>query len=508
MSEHTTAPLPAPFGPGVAELGTPAASVEKATAKELGQTGLRGGRAWGGWIEEEFIPALRGTEGAKVYRQMADNDPIIGAVLLAVEKLIGGVEWRFDPKDDSDAAREAAEWAEDTFFKAMTGTPWHDVVEEALSMLVYGFAPHEIVYNRKEDGSIGVAKLAIRSQETIWRWEFNEAGEVTHLEQWRWDGFNVMIPMAKVINFRMKARLDNPEGRSLLRNAYISWVRKNTVEEAEGRLALRSAGLVLGRIPGRYLEVDADDQDKAVGTAFKNAVQQIGRDRQASVVIPSDLGADAKPMFNIEYLNIQAGEGSKLSEIVNRLDNRIAGSFLADFILLGQDSTGSYALSSDKTTFFARIVGSILDKIRDPINRTLLPKLWKLNNFPPETMPELKAGDLEERDVAVLAELISKLAAAGMPLFPSKNGLLEKTIMELARLPHVEVDVAAAQELAAGSQPPVDEDGVAQERDHADREQDRADRELDIKEAEVKVRAKQQVKKLLTAWRERLNGTA
>ena len=53
--------------------------------KEQGKTGLN---RWGGNISEEFLPELRGIEGVKVYREMSDNDDIIGAVLFAIKILI------------------------------------------------------------------------------------------------------------------------------------------------------------------------------------------------------------------------------------------------------------------------------------------------------------------------------------------------------------------------------------------------------------------------------------
>ena len=45
---------------------------------EIGGTGLR---RTGGTVYEEFLVALRGRRGAKVYREMSENDPVIGSIL-------------------------------------------------------------------------------------------------------------------------------------------------------------------------------------------------------------------------------------------------------------------------------------------------------------------------------------------------------------------------------------------------------------------------------------------
>ena len=49
--------------------------------KELGTTGLR---QFAGWIREDFLPELQGRQGARTYREMADNSPIIGGILFSV----------------------------------------------------------------------------------------------------------------------------------------------------------------------------------------------------------------------------------------------------------------------------------------------------------------------------------------------------------------------------------------------------------------------------------------
>jgi hypothetical protein len=52
---------------------------------EIGTTGLR---RTGGTVYEEFLVSLRGRRGAKVYREMSENDPVVGSILYAIEKII------------------------------------------------------------------------------------------------------------------------------------------------------------------------------------------------------------------------------------------------------------------------------------------------------------------------------------------------------------------------------------------------------------------------------------
>ena len=61
---------------------------------ELGVTGIK---RVGGYIDEEFLPALRGRKAVKVYREMSMNDSMVGSLLFAIDKLIREVEWKVTP---------------------------------------------------------------------------------------------------------------------------------------------------------------------------------------------------------------------------------------------------------------------------------------------------------------------------------------------------------------------------------------------------------------------------
>src|SRR5205823_5722858 len=102
----------------------------------------------------------------------------------------------------------------------------------------------------------------------------------------------------------------------------------------------------------------------------------------------------------------------------------------ADFILLGHENVGSFALSSDKTDLFAVALGTYLDVIEDTFNRYAVPRLFELNNMNLENLPEVKHGDIEQPDLAELGAYIAALVQAGAPLFPDTD--LEKYLREVA----------------------------------------------------------------------------
>jgi phage gp29-like protein len=141
---------------------------------ELGLSGLR---HYAGHVREEFLADLSGARGARVYREMRDNDPVVGAVLFAIEMLLRGVAWRVEPAANGAADRAAADFVRQALDDMDHG--FEETLSEALSFLTYGWALFEIVYKRRKiadsrfaDGAVGWRKFAIRAQDSLSRWCF------------------------------------------------------------------------------------------------------------------------------------------------------------------------------------------------------------------------------------------------------------------------------------------------------------------------------------------------
>nr|DAQ63764.1 MAG TPA: Portal protein [Caudoviricetes sp.] len=112
--------------------------------KEIGRIGQR---RYGGTIYEEFLHELRGTRGIEVYREMSENDDVVGAILFAIEMLVRQCDWNVEPGGDTAKDKEAAEFVESCMHD-MQDT-WTDTISEILSFLTYGWSFHEIVYKRR-----------------------------------------------------------------------------------------------------------------------------------------------------------------------------------------------------------------------------------------------------------------------------------------------------------------------------------------------------------------------
>lgn len=410
----------------------------------IGTTGLR---QFGGFVEEEFQKELRHQNGARIYREMADNDPVVGAVVFAITMLIRQVPWNVQAVDDSPVGEAAKKFVEEIMHDMSVS--WSTVISEICSMFVYGYSPLEIVWKRRggpdakdstsrsqyKDNKIGIRSLSLRAQPTIFKWAINEQdGTIDGLWQQPYYGPMVFIPIEKLLLFRTSEERGNPEGRSILRNAYRPWYFKKRIEEIEAVGIERDlAGLPVAYIPGQYLSQSADALDRQVAQEFKRLIKSIKRDTHEGIILPSSRDQSGNLLFDIKLLSTGGSRQFDTVNVIERYNKSIATSVLADFIFLGQSAVGSFALSSDKTALFATAIGAYTHCIAEVFNRHLLPRLWRLNGFDFEVMPSIEAGDLEKPDLMALGDFVSKMTASGATMFPDRE--LENHLRKMAGLP-------------------------------------------------------------------------
>lgn len=441
-------------------------------AKEIGRIGqLRYGYTGSGSIFfEEFLPELRGTKGVHAYTEMADNDATIGAILYAIEMLMRQCDFHVEPAGESAKDKEAAEFVE-SCMNDMERT-WTETLSEILSFLTYGWSYHEIVYKRRigkttspitnskyNDGLIGWRKLPIRSQDTLYGWEYKDDSDdligMTQNPPPKFD--RVTIPIEKALHFRTRSRKDNPEGRSILRTAYRAYYFKKRIEEIEGYGMERD----LAGFPVLYSPPDLDiwDDDPETVAALARAehiVSSIRRDAREGLVLPG--GYEQGTGWKLELVTSGSRRQFDTNAIIDRYDKRIATSVLADFVMMGQQAVGSFALADSKTRIFALAVGTYLDVICEVFNNQGIPRLIDINgdHFKGITdYPKMVHGDIEEPDLEQFSAFVAEMVGNGV-IVPDEE--LEKEVRRIGKLPE-KIETATPGDVQPGENGPggVDE---------------------------------------------------
>lgn len=413
---------------------------------ELGSTGLK--RA-SGYVDEEFLPGLRGRKAIQVYREMDDNDAIVGALMFAITALIKEVEWQVIPAGKSAADAAAARLLE-TCLDDMSHS-WSDFVQEALSALIYGWSWHEIVWKRRmgpwqrdgrhrskySDGLIGIRKLPIRAQETWQRWIFDDSGDVRGMVQLAPPNYKtVVLPIERSLLFRYGSYKGNPEGKSILRRAYRSWFYKKRFEEFEAIGVERDlAGLPMVRVPAAWLKARPGTEQHKQVQAYQKLVRSLRRNEQEGIVFPRSIDRDTKmDEFDIELLSSGGARQHDTNQIITRLETRMLMTVLMDWIIVGHQTTGTYNMHVDKTGIAKTALNGITQNmLGDTINRHLVPRLFAMNGWRPVALPRLVPDDVEAPDLTQLAQFLGATAGIGFNWGPDVD--LEKWMRRAAKMP-------------------------------------------------------------------------
>lgn len=419
----------------IAKYRTSAASQQAKNA-----VGFTGVRIQGGRVQEEFLTELKGPRGMKILNEMANNDPIIGAVLFAISMLIRQVDWVVKPFDSTNEHMKRAE-AIQTMLDDMT-TNWSDIVTEILSMLPYGWSYLETTFKPRNgytnaddpmsskytDGFIGWQNFGIRGQDTLKEWVLDSNQRVTGWVQQDVQGRVATLPLSKGLLFRTTSHKDNPEGRSILRNSYRPWFFKKRIEEFEAIGIERDLNGIPVMTPAEGIDIwNASDPEASVYLKLaEEVVRNLRRDEQEGIVKPFG--------WTLELLSTTGTRAVDTTEVIGRYNNAIAMTCMADFIVLGHNNRyGSKALAGNKTAMFQHSLTGWAWSIADVLNRIALTKLYSLNAWPIDKMARIEPKGLMLPDLETVSIFLKNLSTAGMVVFP--NEPIERALLQLADLP-------------------------------------------------------------------------
>lgn len=417
-------------------------SVQPDVFSEIGTSGLR---QYGGFVLEEWLAALSGRRAAWAYREMIDNSAVIGGILFAIEQLARGVEWSVEGSQERmPNGMLATEFAESNMHDL--SHTWGDAISEILSFLPYGWSLHEEVFKRRQgqqpdrapivatvpsetkeddspasseytDGLIGWRKLAGRAQETLMRWDFAGYSTVRAMEQIDWHGGSHTIPISKAMLFRTKAARNNPEGRSILRSAYESYFYTRNIQSIEAIGIERDLAGLPVTAPPEGVDLWTDGNKDMLAKA-QEMVDSIRKDENMGIVKP-------QAGWVLELLRTGGSRQIDTNEVLKRYRQEMASSVLADFMLVGLDGLGSYAMVDIKTDLFGMAIDAVLDSVCDVFNRYGFPRLFALNGIVLKERVRLKHSTAGRIDLEKVGNFLQHLSLANIEIPLGKAALAQ-----------------------------------------------------------------------------------
>ena len=410
---------------------------------------------------EELNNDLRGRAGFTVFDRMYRTDPDVRRnVAMVVNPIVGGT-WSVEPYGGDQAEEkdlEVAEFVEKVLMQLMRPTLPRHLAQLMPVLIRSGFTPFEQVWTSAEvDGKTRLIPqtLGMRLPRTIAQFHQDDAGELTDIVQWTPRGGSITMPADDLVYYRLGAEGDNWEGTSLLRPVYKPWLLKDQIERlAAIKMEREATGVPIAYPPANVDDQVLDDVEASLGAIRTN--------EQGYIVSPGPHAqyAEKGQGWVFDILTAKSSESYDPEKLLNYFSGKIAASFIAEFMRLGQENVGARATADVQQDPFLAGVEAIAGEVEATLNEQFVRRLVELN-FEVDEPPKLRMSLVDSTSLEQLAKYVSDLVAADA-FHPDDD--LEDFLREKADLPPANAEQREARKEAgeaarealkqAGNQPP------------------------------------------------------
>ena len=402
---------------------------------KLGSIGYSGLKIFDGVVETETVSDLKYPRSNDTFDKMLLH-PAINASVELHKSMIGKASYRVVAPKDATTEEKYQTNTIDSMLKDMENT-LEDVVAEACSMLVYGFAPMEKVFRRRtkqagsvySDGLVGIRKISLRHQRSISKFVFDDSGEnIVGIKQdisLLSDPYNrysnlaaksPVIPRNKFLLFTAGSSKSNPFGTSPLRNAYIPWRFLTNIEDLEtSGVAKDLQGTMVMWLPAQYMASDATAEQKQFFQYAQNVVRNSQTNSQSGFVMPRIFDPETRqPLFDLELLSTEGKKNYDTTKIKEYYRMMIFIGLQADILLQGNTSVGSFALGSLKNSLTGQAVENHLKHIVDVLNNDLIRQLYELNGWDASRRCKIDYEGFSDTNLEDYSKAIQRMGATSM----------------------------------------------------------------------------------------------
>ena len=425
--------------------------------------GVEGYLQGGGVVVDDPLSKLNGPRGRTLYREMAESDTTVGAVLFGLEMWLRCVPWTFEPvtRDDRDAMADA-EFIESVVMED-TGRAWEEFISDLRSTWVYGWSWFDLPLKRRQgfidrdelrssrfdDGMMGLQDFAFRPQETLLTWDIDS--ETGYVRGWRQTppqgGRTQYLDKHRALHLIGRTNKGSPEGASILRNAYRAYYYLKNIQSIEAIAIERELnGFPVVKVPSELMNRARPGPDATPDPAavlllkqYEDMARNIKNNHQAGAVVVSDPWRDGDgrvstmPQYEIQLLNTNGQRAIDTTRVKEGYQQDVARSMLFDFVMLGQGDKGSFALSQSKIDMCISGVEGWVRMLEDGINRSVIPRIWRANGKDMSRMPRAKAGKVQKATLDSLGQYIERVSRSGFDLTQSAE--LRQELLNAADLP-------------------------------------------------------------------------
>lgn len=413
------------------------------------------------------------------YQAMMENEEAVfnsvDVTNLAV--LLSLSEGQVVSKSGSRVSVEAAEFINYCLRNMSYGT-WMEFCNNACTDIVNGFSLQNIVLERithgKYKGLRKLRKLSPRNQMSLYGWvwdkNFRELRGIVQknnlvqnkevdVSKFGGDlGINSIvnsvhqssnypyISREQLLHFRYNPTDNNPQGDSPLLHCFDAYVEKSIIEQHECIGVTKDmAGALVIRVPSELIERASDPtnypNEYAEYLSLQTDAAALQKGESSFILLASDVDPQSKVAdYDIQFKGIDGGgKQYSTSAIIEQKNKAIYNVFGTGFLLLGQNGTGSYALSTNQKDVHSFYVKRNIMWKKDVIDNQLIPRLLMANNIQLDwkDMPVFKPAEVDELDLDAAGKFIQRAASVmkmtpeGLKYIYEKSGLPTDGIDEL-----------------------------------------------------------------------------
>lgn len=369
-----------------------------------------------------------------IYRKMLNHD-VISASINTIYSLASSAKYKLKAKDQSETAIEILNFIEGCFDDMESHID--DFIRHSLTAYAYGFALSEYTLkyrtsktSKYDDGLIGLASIQSISQASISGWKFSDDGGLeSYYQRVVYDKdysltqpitmahdplTDVILPVEKLLIVKHGNDVDSPVGVSPLASVYNLY--NELIQLQDMRIVSTERNLVgvpYLRAPASVVAPQDYDQEAiAQNKQLKAILKSATRNREAGLLLPSDY-IDGQPAYSFELLKGSTSDTTIIDAAVRDIIFRIHTALGTDYVVLGQASTGSFAMAEAKRYTMGCICDALLKTIDRQINR-LIDTILRFNNFDRTLAPVFVIESLNKESADVLSKTVQRTASVGM----------------------------------------------------------------------------------------------
>lgn len=349
----------------------------------------------------------------------------------------------------------------------LTNGTWREFCENLTTDQMYGFSINNIVSRIISDGEYkglaGFAKFSPRSPHNLKGWIFDkdmvevigcilkpmnkqDPSAILRLSPTNitsatyYDATHPILWHKQMVLSSYNKSFNNPEGNSPYISAYSAWKEKQLIRQYEiVGVSKDFGGVAQLRVDAELLwRASQDDvayqKDKEMLDALKEQAANIHSGQSTLLILSSELldGSTSQYKNSFELKGIDGqGKQYKSTELITQRDKAIYNVFGCGHAILGQDGSGSFALSSTvetiQDTYIERAIAAKVDVIENQIlkifiemnaNNPMFKLAWN-------EIPKFVPAEYKELDLDTYSKIIQRTK--------SVSGLPEEHHKELAR---------------------------------------------------------------------------